>query len=160
MITFRPHKRSDIPLRIKWLNNKNANVFAVDDPDHVTNNTEQEKWFDNYEKKFKVGQKRFFTILEDGKPIGFVGLSNIDQEKKEANVFIMIGEDEYRGKGIGKQSLNFLLNFAFTELNLDSLTLEADQRNEAVIRLYQSARFGKTADLDDKMIEMRLTRPM
>ena len=113
MITFLPHERKDIPLRVRWLNNRNANVFAVDDPNHVTNIAEQEKWFDDYENKFALGQKKFFTIGDEEKPIGLMGLSNIDHDKKNANIFIMIGEDEYRGRGIGKQSLHFLIKYSF-----------------------------------------------
>lgn len=141
IITFLPHERKDIPLRVKWLNNKNANVFAVDDPNHVTNIAEQEKWFDDYERKFAFGQKKFFTICDEEKPIGFMGLSNIDRGKNIADVFIMIGEDGCRGRGIGKQSLNFLTNYAFGELGLETLALEVDERNEAAIKLYQSCGF-------------------
>jgi RimJ/RimL family protein N-acetyltransferase len=160
MITFRPHERIDIPFRIKWLNNKKANIFAIDDPEHETTETEQGKWFDGYEEKLKLGEKKFFTICDSDKPIGFVGLSKIDKETKSADVFIMIGEDEYRGKGIGKRTLNFLINFAFTKLKLTSLTLGVDKQNEAAIRLYQSAGFKETGELEEKMVEMKLGLPI
>lgn len=152
MITFRPHERADIPFRVKWLNNKNANAFAIDDPNHETTVAEQEDWFNRYEDS---GNKKFFTICDNNNPIGFVGLSAIDLEKKEASVFIMIGEDEYRGKGIGKATLDFLLPYANKELGLSSLTLEVDKRNEPAIRLYQSYDFKQIEDLG-KEIAMKL----
>ena len=37
MISFKPHSREDIPLRVKWLNNKKANVCAIDSPEVATN---------------------------------------------------------------------------------------------------------------------------
>jgi RimJ/RimL family protein N-acetyltransferase len=152
MITLRPHERIDIPLRVKWLNNKNANTFAVDDPNHETTVAEQEAWFDRYESS---GNKKFFTICHDGKPIGFVGLSNIDLEKKEASVFIMIGKDEHRGKGVGKEALDLLLSYASKELGLVALTLEVDEENEPAIRLYKSRGFAEIKNVD-KDIAMRL----
>ena len=155
MITFRSHERIDIPYRVKWLNNKNVNIFAVENPELKTTVAEQENWFNNYEEKLKLRQKKFFTILDDDKPIGFVGLSNIDLDKKEAGVFIMIGEDEYRGKGIGKQTLDFLLLYASKELGLNALTLEVNKQNEPAIHLYQSRGFKQTGDLG-KELAMRL----
>jgi RimJ/RimL family protein N-acetyltransferase len=152
MITFRSHERIDIPLRVKWLNNKNATAFAIDDPDHETTATGQEDWFNRYEA---AGNKKFFTICDDDKPIGFVGLSNIDLEQKEASVFIMIGEDEYRGKGIGKATLDFLLSYANKELGLTALTLEVDKQNEPAIRLYKSRGF-KEVEYVGKYLAMRL----
>ncbi len=150
MITFHPHRRDDIPLRIKWLNNKNANKYLVDDPNHMTNEEEQIKWFDRYETE---GNKKFFTIFSDGVPIGFTGLSNIDHEKKQASVFIVIGEDEYRGKGNGKIILDLLLEEGHN-LGIDTFTLDVFKNNEPAVRLYTDAGFIETEKIDDSMVSM------
>lgn len=152
MITFRPHERIDIPLRVRWLNNKSANVFAIDDPNHETTTAEQEDWFNRYEAG---GNKKFFTICDDDKPIGFVGLSDIDLDKKEASVFIMIGEDAHRDKGVGKKTLDFLLQYASKELGLTAFTLEVNKQNEPAIRLYKSRGFKQTGD-SKQYLAMRL----
>jgi len=152
MINFRPHQRTDISYRVKWLNNKNATAYAIDDPNHEATIAEQEDWFNHYEAD---RNKKFFTICDDNKPIGFVGLSNIDLDKKEASVFIMIGEDEYRGKGIGNATLDFLLSSASKELGLTALTLEVNKLNEPAIRLYKSHGFRQIENLG-KEIAMRL----
>lgn len=146
MITLRPHERGDIPLRVKWLNNKQANLFAVDDPTHVTTIAEQEKWFDEYEEQLKLGQKKFFTILNSETPVGFLGLSHINREKKEGDVFIMIGEDGHRGRGIGREALKLLLDFAFGELKLNRLGLGVHKLNEPALRLYRSAGFKEVGE--------------
>ena len=147
MINFRPHQRTDISYRVKWLNNKNATAYAIDDPNHEATIAEQEDWFNHY--------KTFFTICDDQNPIGFMGLSSIDLEKKTGNVFIMIGEDEYRGKGIGNATLDFLLSSASKELGLTALTLEVNKLNEPAIRLYKSHGFRQIENLG-KEIAMRL----
>lgn len=143
MITFRPHTRADIPFRVQWLNNTKATAFAIDDPEHVTTAAEQAAWFTSYEAGT---DKRFFTILDDGMPIGFAGFSGIDRDKKQASIFIMIGEDESRGRGIGGITLDFLIAQARTELKLTVLTLEVDKRNQAALKLYESRGFVPTAD--------------
>lgn len=145
MIKFRPHERSDVSFRVKWLNNKNANAYLVDDPDHVTTTEEQVGWFDRYEAD---ENKRFFTICDETEPIGFLGLSNIDRDKKTASVFIVIGEDGYRGKGIGKIALNFLLEFGSSELGIQKYTLEVFKENIPAIRLYTSAGFVQVGEID------------
>ena len=155
MINFRPHIREDIALRISWLNNRGANLYAVDDPSHVTTLEEQAGWFHEYEKELRAGRKKFFTILDDAYPIGFTGLSHIDEVKKTAEVFILIGDDEYRGKGIGKESMKYLIDYAFQTLNLSSLYLEVHKLNVPAMNLFLDLGFQKTEE-DEKEVRMIL----
>lgn len=137
MIKFRDHKREDIPHRVKWLNNQKANVFVSDNKKKTTR-LEQTKWFNNYEKNKK---NKFFTICDNKKPIGFMGLSNIDKPSKKAEVFIIIGDDEYRGKGYGKKSLKYLLNYGFEKLGMQKLYLGVFEKNKSAIFCYKSVGF-------------------
>lgn len=153
MISLRPHTRKDIPLRIKWLNNKNANSFLTDDPNHVTDTKEQNEWFDRYEAD---ENKKFYTILADETPIGFVGLSNINTVGKSAGVFIVIGEDDFRGKGNGGTILDLLLAEG-RKLGVETFTLDVFKENIPAVRLYTNAGFVKTRKIDDSMISMELS---
>ena len=146
MINFRLQNREDIPLRVDWLNNKSAVLHAIDNSDHIITSEEQNKWFDEYEDKLEKGEKIFFTILDDNKPIGFMGLSNINQSSKSATVFILIGEDEYRGRGFGKGAMKYLIDYAFDKLNLKSLKLEVDKINLPAINLYFGLGFKKVGE--------------
>ena len=143
MLNFRPHLRTDALWRVKWLNNRKAAIFAIDNPNHFTDESEQQQWFDNYEKN---PNKKFFTICDNQKPIGFMGLSSIDLEKRTGNIFIMIGEDDYRRKGLGKISLNYLVNHAFNEMGLEILTSEVAKLNLAGIKLVESLNFKETGE--------------
>jgi len=138
MVTFKPHTRQDLLLRVKWLNNPKANLFAVDKENLPTNLEKEKEWFSDYENN---PAKKFFTICDDGRPVGFMGLTNIDKTKKSAKIFILIGEDEYRGKGIGKISQQYLIDYAFNTLRLESLFLEVNKKNVPAIRLNQSLHF-------------------
>jgi len=138
MINFKPHERKDVSLRVKWLNNKKAAALAIENPEKETTAAEQEDWFNRYEADHG---KNFFTIFDDKKPIGFMGLSGINSDKKTASVFILIGEDEYRGRGVGVVSMNYLIKKAFNELRLKKLTLEVDKLNVGAIKLYSKLGF-------------------
>ena len=153
VVTFKPHDRKDIPLRVKWLNNKKANVCAIDNPESETTLEKETKWFDEYEKN---PAKKFFTIYSDETPIGLMGLSNIDLNTKTAKLFILIGEDEYRGKGIGKTSLKYLVDYAFDDLKLDSVLLEVKRVNYPAIKLYESFGFVDNGPGDKEFRHMIL----
>ena len=153
MITFKPHSREEIPLRIKWLNNRLANKYAIEDPDHSTDLKEQTKWFNDLENN---PAKKFFTIFSGNEPIGFMGLSRIDQPKGTGELFIMIGEDAYRGKGIGKISMKYLIDYACKELKLNKILLEVNKNNSSAISLYKSLGFKENKPIGDE-IEMELS---
>ena len=138
MIKIRKHIIKDIPYRIKWLNNKNANKFLADRLGEGTTLKKEKEWFDKYEKgKNKI----FFTICDNKKPIGFMGLSNIDKTNRNADLFIIIGEDNYRGKGFGKKSMLWLLSYGFKKLKLHKIKLQVDEENTNAHWLYKKLGF-------------------
>lgn len=151
MIYFKPHSREEIPLRVKWLNNRDANKYAIDNPEKETTLEDQTIWFDKYEKN---PHKNFFTIFYNNKPVGFMGISNTN---KEADVFIMTGEDSARGKGIGKIALKYLIDCGFNQLYLKKMTASTDPRNEPVIRLNKSVGF-KEVGRDERNINWEIIR--
>ena len=97
----------------------------------------------------KRKDKKFFTILVDKKPIGMMGLSNIDKVVKKAEVFIWIGEDDFRGKGFGEQSMKFLIDYAFKKLKLRKLTLGVFGFNKHAIDVYKQLGFKVEGQLHD-----------
>ncbi|MBA4321008.1 MAG: hypothetical protein C0412_21675, partial [Flavobacterium sp.] len=92
-------------------------------------------------KKYKKSSKFFFTILYNHEPIGIVGLSAVSVEKKNAEVFILIGEKKFRGRGFGKEAINFIVNYAKEELLLDSLYLTLKKENVIALSLYLASGF-------------------
>ena len=134
MIQFKNHKRKDIPYRIKWLNNSKADVFASD-KDNKTTRAKQIKWFDDYEKN---RNKKFFTICDESKPIGFMGFLKMDKINKKAEIFIMIGDGNYRGRGWGKESLKYLIDYGFEKLKLKKVYLGVYESNKSAIFRYES----------------------
>jgi len=138
MLKIRLHLRKDIPLRVKWLNNPLVSRFVVDEPNKKTTLKKETEWFNNYSKDRK---KKFFTICINSIPIGIMGLSNINRKNLNADLFIAIGEDEYRGKRFGKQSVEWLLNYAFNKLKLHKVKLGVIDANTHAISVYKSLGF-------------------
>ncbi|MGX4667928.1 GNAT family N-acetyltransferase [Cerasibacillus sp. JNUCC 74] len=75
------------------------------------------------------------------KAIGITSLINMDQKNRNAECIIDIGEKDYWGKGIGKEALKLLLDYAFLEMNLHRVSLRVFSFNERALHLYNKMGF-------------------
>lgn len=80
------------------------------------------------------------TLAED-KLIGELALDVVNWSGRDAFVGLGIGETEYWGKGYGTDVMNVLLRFAFTEVNLQRVTLSVFEYNPRAIRSYEKVGF-------------------
>jgi RimJ/RimL family protein N-acetyltransferase len=85
----------------------------------------------------------FFSIrtLSDDKLIGEIGLDVVTWPGRDAFVGLGIGETDYWSKGYGTDVMNVLLRFAFTDVNLQRVTLTVFEYNPRAIRSYEKAGF-------------------
>lgn len=148
MIEIKKHSQKDISNRVKWLNNSNVNRFIGDKLGQKTTIKKEEEWFSNY---LKTKDKKFFTIYKDSIPVGFMGLSNISKFNKNANLFIAIGEDSYRGKGIGRFSMEWLIDYGFNKLKLHKINLGVIENNTVAVQLYKSLGFVTEGKMKDEI---------
>ncbi len=144
-IEYIPHDRSVIDDRVRWLCDPELGRW-FDNYEQGTTKEAQEKWFDAYEKDEERDLK---TIVVDGQPVGFVGLTHIDKRHRQAELTIAIGEVAYRGRGIGRQAVDYIVDYAFGELGLHRLVLHVSAENERAIKCYRSAGFQEEGVLRD-----------
>lgn len=81
--------------------------------------------------------------LEGNVLIGFVVLFNLKWRNGTAILAIGIGAAEYRGKGYGRDSLNLILNYAFSELCLRRVSLTVIDYNTSAIKAYERVGFQR-----------------
>ncbi|HEX5002250.1 MAG TPA: GNAT family protein [Bacteroidia bacterium] len=81
--------------------------------------------------------------------IGYIDLYEFDPANMRAGVGILIGDKESRRKGFGLEALNLLSDYAFRILNLHQLFCHVHVNNEASIRLFSSAGFSLSGELQD-----------
>lgn len=79
----------------------------------------------------------YFLVEYGDEPVGVVGLSNINIKDKSASVGIYIGNEKFRGKGLGKLMMYALLKFSFDVFGLNRVQIEVFSNNIAAIRLYE-----------------------
>ena len=79
--------------------------------------------------------------LDDGRLIGFVALRVTSWPWGQAMVAIGLGQAADRGRGYGTDAMRVALRYAFAELNLERVTLQAFSHNARGIRAYEKAGF-------------------
>lgn len=142
-------KKIDSDLIYTWKENENlrqtiGTVFPISEYEH-------EKWF---EKKMLDSSSKLFSISYDDIVVGLIGYNHIDYINRNAEIFIFIGDEKYRGKGIGTQALQKIINFSKNNLNLHMIYLYVFSNNEKAINLYKSLEFQSDGILrESKYVE-------
>ncbi len=73
--------------------------------------------------------------------VGNITLHMIDRQNAHAEIGILIGEKDCRGKGIGYQALMLIVDHAFNRLNLNKVAAGVIEGNEASRRLFLKGGF-------------------
>jgi len=79
--------------------------------------------------------------IEDSKVIGHVGLYDIDFRVRKAEFAILIAGETNQGKGYGSLCTKFMIDYAFSELNIRKITLSLLSDNTRAFSLYQKYGF-------------------
>lgn len=78
---------------------------------------------------------------KDNKCIGHVGLYNIDHRVRSAEFAILIGNRQYRSKGLGKEIARAVIEQGFKQLNLHRIELSVITSNNRAISFYKMMGF-------------------
>jgi len=73
--------------------------------------------------------------------IGNIKLSPIQWVHRRGEMGIMIGDKKYWGRGYGLNAVSLVLEYAFTRLNLNKITLGVEEGNKPAMKLYQRLGF-------------------
>jgi len=92
-------------------------------------------------------------IMENGGPVGVVGLKNINET--DAEYWGYIGEKSYWGKGLGSFMIHSSVEKA-KELSLSKIYLKVSKENERAKQLYVKKGFQLIVDLEIEQYELHL----
>ena len=97
---------------------------------------ETKKWIEMCIHKTNSYEQK--AIMDEaGKHIGWVDLKNIDLLNKHAELGIAIGDKNFWGKGYGLAAMEKMLEFGFTELDLNKIWLRVETDNLKAIKSYK-----------------------
>jgi len=80
-------------------------------------------------------------LQENDRHIGNCGLVGIDRDNRAATLGVLIGDTEFRGRGLGEDAVRTLCRFAFDELDLYKIRLDVYSTNRGAIRTYEKVGF-------------------
>jgi UDP-4-amino-4,6-dideoxy-N-acetyl-beta-L-altrosamine N-acetyltransferase len=149
-IFLRPLKYDDWEKTITWRNDLEFSTLIASHPFPVTKELEKE-WIEGVLKN-KDNSSVYFGICknESRELVGIVKLFNINWISRTCCFGIFLGSKENRGKGIGKEAMQLIINYAFNSLNLRKISLEVISSNKATIKLYEKMGFEKEGILNEQ----------
>jgi RimJ/RimL family protein N-acetyltransferase len=101
-----------------------------------------------------------FGIFSDQKHIGNIKLGPIDRHHRRGEIGLLIGDRSSWGRGIGREAIGLVTDFAFETLNLHKVTAGCYAENEASHRAFlragwsDSGRYVEHALLDGRWCDM------
>lgn len=85
--------------------------------------------------------RRTFAIQINNQHVGNIGLKKYFPNINFCELFIEIGEANFRGRGIGTAAMRLILDYAFGALKIQDVNLEVLEFNHAAIRVYERLGF-------------------
>jgi len=119
-IYLRPVQPSDLPYFVQWFNDQEVTHFLGNQ--FPMTEMQEKAWIEGLTKR--SGSDIVLVIVIKGKtpksdrPIGTMGLHNIDLHDGVATSGAAIGAKDTWGKGYGSEAKMLLLDYAFNRLNL------------------------------------------
>jgi RimJ/RimL family protein N-acetyltransferase len=148
MIKLEYLEQKDFKKIVEWNNNKTADfLLQWSGPVYKYPLTEEQiqDFFDSYVNKEKDTLFVYKIVdIKSNEMIGTIELDERDTQNKIGRVGrFLIGEESYRGKGIGRIVLNEIVRIGFEELGLSKITLGVFDFNIGAIKCYERVGFVK-----------------
>ena len=126
-IILRPLDKADIENRVRWFNDPDVRQTLI-----ISERFELKKtirWFE----KIQADDSRAEFVIETPQkiPVGVVGLAGIDSTHQTAEIYIVIGQKEFWGKGVMIEAESLLIDWAFNSLGLEKIWAETRPENIA-----------------------------
>ena len=121
--------KKDLPDKVRWYNDPEVNkTLFLEEPLEPGKTLE---WFD----RIKDDDSRIDFVIDaaNGKPIGLAGLVNIDRLHQTAEIYCVIGEKDWWGKGVMLEAERLLIKQAFEKMGIEKIRAYAHPSNIASI---------------------------
>jgi RimJ/RimL family protein N-acetyltransferase len=117
-VELKPLKEEHLKKRVEYINDPELQKTL--NYDYPTSLPKTKKWF--VSKKGDCSRVDFSILdCKNQNVVGFCGFTNIEEPVMKAEVYIMIGDKAYWGKGYGREGSKLLHNYGFIELGLNRI---------------------------------------
>ena len=153
MLRLRKIEPSDLPFLYQWEND--ATMWADSDTHNPLSRHDLHQYIENTTGDiYRDGQLRL--IIEESqlstKVVGCIDLFDFDARNRKAAIGMYIAPDA-RGKGVGKQAVQQLLDYAFDFLHLRMVYAIISVHNIACSHIYEQMGFTPSSSLANWTLE-------
>ena len=122
---------------ISWLNNPEINQFL-----EVRHTKQNKQIVQEYINSFYQDEEKYIWGIYDSETlIGTTTLSHFNYKKLSAEIGLMIGDKSYWGKLASDSALQFVFNFSFNDLQLESITGGCYDKNMGIVFTFKKLGF-------------------
>lgn len=126
--------KESMPLILKWANDPEIkrNIGTI----YPISEYEHEIWIKN--RAMDSTNKLYLIQHKDDKSIiGIIGNKSTDFINRNTEIYLYIGEKEYRSRGLGKEIINTYTEFLFNQLNMHKVYLRVFEYNSIAFKCYE-----------------------
>ncbi len=130
----------DIEMVRNWRNSPEVAPYMYSE-NHISE-ADQQKWFANVNES----KSAIYWIIEyEGKKLGLASVTGIDHTLQSCYWAFYLGDLSVRGAGIGAKVEYNVMDYVFSELNLNKLRCEVFVTNHKVIQMHEKYGFRREA---------------
>jgi len=136
---IRESEFADYEYFVRWERDPEVTKYLTFDEDRSYEDVVTEAIFNK-----NSNDRMDFTIVDKEKnlPIGRICFSRIDRHNDSLDISKMyIGETEYWGRGVGREVITEVLEYCFTFMHMERVTLDYYKGNKRAAALYESLGF-------------------
>jgi RimJ/RimL family protein N-acetyltransferase len=147
-------EKKDFKKIIEWNNNKSADYLLQWSGPMYKYPLTEEQIKEFFLREVEKDNSNVFVykiiLVETDEMIGTIELRETDKDNKVGRVCrFLIGEENLRGRGIGKLALEKALRIGFEELKFENIKLGVYDFNHSAIKCYENAGFVKEKFLEN-----------
>ncbi|AJQ26096.1 UDP-4-amino-4,6-dideoxy-N-acetyl-beta-L-altrosamine N-acetyltransferase [Pelosinus fermentans] len=130
MLRFDPIREEDLELVLSWRTKQNITQYMYTD---ISKDLEEQK---KWHQRISLDPTCCYWLIHyQEKPIGVIGLSEIDAKNKRCSLTYYIGDETVRG--LGGIIPPYIYNYVFTVLQFKKIIAEVMEGNDQVVKLHQ-----------------------
>ena len=140
-VRLRGIDKEDLPLFVSWLNDPDVRRYlSLYTP---LSNAQEVKWFEYLANHCLAEQPLMIEVQNEKgwKAVGDISYINVDQQSRNAELGVFIGDKEFWGKGIGTKAISLMLDYGFKTLNFHRVYLRVFAPNQRGVHCYEKIGF-------------------
>jgi len=144
-IYLRPIIKEDITFLNTWKNDEE--IYKYLGGGFIPTSIDQQiKWMDSMIDT-SGNNKRFIICEQTDKPVGMIGLYDINWIHRTSEIGVYLGDKGAKGKGYGKEACRLVEQFAKEYLNLRKIKLNVVLENKIALNMWESLGYKKVGEL-------------